>query len=1061
MSSDSDVEQIASGLNPEIEAKAGASDPCSSELSLYSDHPSCDIITASAVSKPSETVDISDKGSVKQSLLSFDDGNKKEMPIVSKTKAQFTGKLATKKRNQRRRDNTRLKRLKSRGVLLPNATIADYHRLQENGATAKEPPGERREKPQEEAGDTQTNFETKKEYLLKALASGGIDASHKSQKESSSSQEMGSRATVEETVLDDGSMMLVDERARISDDLQRNHRTDQTQSSPNKKPTPPKKGTGLLGRISNSVDEIAAPLDDVKTAADRITIPDEIEVSSNGISASLLETVIETNQTTGPQNLDPHKRSRLDIPSSKRLVFGSLGVRVPKTKEDEAKLMADLMKDVRPLQASRTNEASKVSELSIARSNDSWKDKIMLMAVECCEEGVELSTPPFPFVQRWDPQQRKPFKGGNNSHRGKKRKRGDDQQHVKAFSEGANEDMFDWGGSASFDLENSAAGELMGSHSEPQDRRASATANDEYEIVPTEKVQCKPDDSVPASADGGSIEDLPSLPEDISTCLPLTELIALPGAIIAFKQLDMSEKTNWQPIISEYRTGKVDCLTDNGMLRMKLAKRDQSNKEEHFDEHTGKRFYSKFEMPGFDDDHEDPGVLEISFSELIEPKLIQAAIFKSAMQQPSFDEFHCPPDTDTVMENNFESSPAGPKPRDPESPEAVHSESRMAGANEGVRQEIFDLIKEAGWRSSIRSGDEDDERSQQNSSTSQNQPLLQDQLASQDAVYRGDREETNPNQYPSEQSNGFNSSPPRENLSESPNQRSSERSIAESTQSSRVSEIPETVPVHRSTIPNTPTKNAFVNSDEVVDVKDEDYEQGLGWSEPQFQTEADHQMSSQELSSPKPPPSSFIGPVQPEGLIAKIMSSPGPPTSPHEISSDNEFPTLENIFSQVRSSQVRSSQVRSSRSSQAISRQARPSFEPRASDDDLTYMAKSSFGSTTTKERGSQKDMSQKSESSGEYNLAGKETLFKWEVSDEGDRSTPRASQRTVQPQIVDLTLPSDPADAPGDSDYIDDGTQLPTGPGWVKKTRATSSRLGSMKPGEGRSMRSRSRSVY
>lgn len=34
-----------------------------------------------------------------------------------------------------------------------------------------------------------------------------------------------------------------------------------------------------------------------------------------------------------------------------------------------------------------------------------WRQKVTYLGVECCQQGVELSEPPFPFEQRWDPQQ--------------------------------------------------------------------------------------------------------------------------------------------------------------------------------------------------------------------------------------------------------------------------------------------------------------------------------------------------------------------------------------------------------------------------------------------------------------------------------------------------------------------------------------------------------------------------------------------------------------------------------------------------------------------------------
>lgn len=1040
-SSDADAEQSASGSKPAVGVEDGAVETWSSGLSSSSDHPGCEITEAFDALKNNKNVEISGKGSLKRSLPSVDNEKVEEIPAVSDFQAQHSRNLATRKRNQRRRDTTRLKRLIRRGVLWPNATLADYHRLQENRAIAKSLPGEQREQSQKEANDAHAAFEAKRECLLKAIASGGVDASRDAQEGSSLCQAMGDRALAKENALDDGRLTPIDERATISNGLPRNNQPDHTQSLLDHETVTPKSSIGLIGKVSSSLDEIEAPSDGVKSATDRVRAADEVSFVSDGILASRPDTAIETYQT-GSQKLESHKRSRLDISSSRRMVFGSLGVKVPENKEDEAKLTAKFMKDVKPLQVLRTEEASQVSALSIPRSSDNWKDKIVLMAVECCEEGIELSNPPFPFKQRWDPQQRKTFNSGNNSRRGKKRKRNDDLHYV----EGVDEDTFGWEASASFGKETSAAGESTGSPLEQQERKAARIENDEHEVVTNEKLQRASDSSAPASADGEGIQDLPNLPEDISTCLPLTETMTSPGTVIAFKQLDMSEKTNWQPKISDYRTAKVDCLMEDGTLRVKLAKRDRSHKEEHFDQHTGKRFYSKFEMPGFDDNREDSGLVEVSFSELIEPKLIQAAIFQPTSRQSSFhDDCHSPRDMATVMETNYQSSPASPTPTDLELPGAVFSDGGMAGANEGVRQEIFDLIKEAGWRSSIRSGNEDDQRSEQNSPTLQDRPLSQDQLVSQHVIYR---EEGNSEQCPSEQFNGFNSSPPGGEVWESSKQRSSEEFIAEPSRFNDVSEIAETVPIDHNTVPHTPTQISIGNSDDAVDMKEEAHQEPSVWSERQNQTEPDDQRSPQQPSSAKPPPASVVGSAQHDGSNEKSTSSPDRPASLHELSSENEFPTLENVFSQVRSSQ-------------AISQQARPSFDPRVSDDDLTYMAKSSFESTTTKERGPQKETPSKSQSSGEDKFTGKETLFKWEDSDERDQTTPRASQRTVQPQIVDLTIPSDPADAPGDSDYIDDGTQLPTGPGWVKKTRAISSRLGSMKPRERRSTRSRSRNLY
>jgi hypothetical protein len=36
--------------------------------------------------------------------------------------------------------------------------------------------------------------------------------------------------------------------------------------------------------------------------------------------------------------------------------------------------------------------------------DDSWRERIDLRAVECCDHRVQLSTPPFPFRKYWDSQ---------------------------------------------------------------------------------------------------------------------------------------------------------------------------------------------------------------------------------------------------------------------------------------------------------------------------------------------------------------------------------------------------------------------------------------------------------------------------------------------------------------------------------------------------------------------------------------------------------------------------------------------------------------------------------
>lgn len=126
--------------------------------------------------------------------------------------------------------------------------------------------------------------------------------------------------------------------------------------------------------------------------------------------------------TPASQETDPdtsaQKRRRVDLGAGRRMLFGALGLRNPKTKDDESNIRAKLMENIRPLPNARleTNAAENADSLVkdvttdpevLGEDPDAWRDKIEYRAVECWYEGVDLSEPPFPFEQRWDPQQRR------------------------------------------------------------------------------------------------------------------------------------------------------------------------------------------------------------------------------------------------------------------------------------------------------------------------------------------------------------------------------------------------------------------------------------------------------------------------------------------------------------------------------------------------------------------------------------------------------------------------------------------------------------------------------
>lgn len=286
------------------------------------------------------------------------------------------------------------------------------------------------------------------------------------------------------------------------------------------------------------------------------------------------------------------KRRKLDLSSTKRLLFGSLGVRTPKSKKDEEALRTKLA-GARDKYLPKATENPAAAEVDAEDDIDeNWQKKIILSATECVFDDIKLAVPPFPFQQRWDAdasyeiRQRR-----NNGKRSKKRKERDWQND-------ADTSWYDGAG---------------------DDANGDTTLNyyDAPSTIEKEDQTSKPN--------GDDFEDLPTIPTDPSLLPALREGEATAGAIIAFKQLDVSKATNWQPQVSEYKVAKVDEVLDNGSLNLVLAKRDRdTSKAAEVDEH-GVRTYSSFEMPDEDEGTEDDGFRNLPFIDLMEPKLLRPA----------------------------------------------------------------------------------------------------------------------------------------------------------------------------------------------------------------------------------------------------------------------------------------------------------------------------------------------------------------------------------------------------------------------------------------------------
>jgi hypothetical protein len=329
---------------------------------------------------------------------------------------------------------------------------------------------------------------------------------------------------------------------------------------------------------------------------------------SNGSPATTitLEATVETPAADEQAKPSPTeiKKRKLDLSSTKRLLFGSLGVRAPKTKEDEEALRTKL-------DSSRTKPApEKVAEAETAEkkieeeeADENWQQKIVLSATECLYDDIELAAPPFPFQQRWDSDANHAIRQqkNNNNKKNKKRKQRDwqEEEAYESYQDTA-----------------------LNYDDPPTTTEKETTAQKEEQVIDVNS------DDV----------DLPSLPSDIAAFpVIMNDNEVTVGSIIAFKHLLMSKATNWQPQISDYKVAKVGKIYDNDTLDMVLAKRDREVSEKTETDENGVRQYAGFEMP--DDDHEveDDGFRSVAFADLIEPKMIKAAVVKDSDQSQKAD----------------------------------------------------------------------------------------------------------------------------------------------------------------------------------------------------------------------------------------------------------------------------------------------------------------------------------------------------------------------------------------------------------------------------------------
>ena len=887
------------------------------------------------------------------------------------------GRKTTRNRNKRRKESKRLSFIKSKGILPATATKADLHKFEEG---TSEP--ERQE--MLTVGGIYAAFEAKRQKLLTSISAGGVDVSL-----DLSLQEKYA-GMIEEHPQD---TLMTDQRASwdCSEDVEPKNppvkdpinilTTAEVQDSATVSPVKAK--DSLLNDSINSTTTAIVP--DSVTAPPVETVESLTDDSQSTPGASKI--------TESPRPESQHRRSKLDVSGAKRMLFGSLGLRTPKTKDDELRTREKLMKDVRPSRKPQLNETTeKAEDVAAAAGDESWKDKIDLRAVECCYDGVELSAPPFPFVQRWDPQQQRGYITGNAKKRkGKKRKRNNDEYYedrsFRSQDQAARRDdpdhseenpyhrqnkavRFNEGDWPTHEAEQESSTENATTESKDQERshdenfEDSIRANEQL-LHETEGISA--DTLVEVEEKNDLTNDLPILPEDLTICTALTLETAAKGGIVAFRQLEMSAETNWQPKISEYRTAIVDEILDDGTLAMTLAKRDSLLKDIQYDEQTGERLYSKFEMPGYHDEssEDNNGKIEISFDELISPILVENAGKKGSQDDvvQAQDHVVAPLDsTDTAVTKEAHNLEKGPQSVSLDGPTQEISNEEAAEPSEEARQEISELIRDAGWRSSVANHGLNDRQDDLN------EPAV---VGPQSPKFQGS-----------------SSSPPTKPFHAA----SSPLEIAESAPTQGANDSPA-----RSSISNRKFAIEYpdlpqLNDDSEVFQQEAQDRSGL----------PDHGIGSQDLTSQDIASPTLTSPEKSSTKLVNVVDGPDSDESLPELFSqafEQRMSQGREIKSQLSEEDPLSppSRRKSKRNSRIISSERRS---------DLDWDADYSEG----------------------------------EHGDNSSARTQRPSQPGFSSQIVDLTISSDTLDPPDDSynDDNDDSYILPTGSGWVQKSRTS-----------------------
>ncbi|PPJ55142.1 hypothetical protein CBER1_05437 [Cercospora berteroae] len=340
----------------------------------------------------------------------------------------------------------------------------------------------------------------------------------------------------------------------------------------------------------------AADIVDEATSSDAASTQISTEVQQ-AAEATPVKAKTKREADTDADQSPASKRARLDTRSMNRLVFGSLGLRTPKTQEERDALQKKL--STRPTRVgAATAPAEAVTEPTSQADEapDSWREKVVLTAVECVDENVTLSEPPFPFQQRWDPQYQFSAK-----QRKRSKARKSNAQTNSEFIE-------------TYDKYNQNGGGDALDYDDPKDDQE---GDDSYW---EEGALLDNGEEV----EDGSDDEFPPLPADHASLPSLVEVDAKVGDYITYQELAVSAATGWEPKIVA-QVAKLETKTDDGSWTLVL----RQSRPKEYDE-SGNRIYTKFEMEDFSDDGNEADSKTLLWAELQNPKLLLRSVDSKA-----------------------------------------------------------------------------------------------------------------------------------------------------------------------------------------------------------------------------------------------------------------------------------------------------------------------------------------------------------------------------------------------------------------------------------------------